>query len=214
VQLVHWLRLVTRGFCLFQLLFYLSWAEWLYLDPANWRYTALAMDSLALLLILAGLWSQLHPALFHQVTLAPLPALGEPEPEPKYGRNRLSQTQLHEHLAALEQYMAQHQPFLDPELRLQGRAGLTAWTPHLLSQVINEGHGCNYFEYINRQRVRHAQALLLADERSRSNLLTIALASGFNSKATFNRSFRQVTGMTPSQFLARREGGPGLHIPH
>jgi AraC-like DNA-binding protein len=205
VQLVHWLRLVTRGLCLFQLLFYLSWAEWLYADPVDWHYTALAMGCLALLLILAGLWSQLHPALFQQATLAPLPVLSQPPPEPKYGKNRLDGAPLVGHMSALEHCMRERQPYLDPELRLSGLAELAGINAHLLSQVINEGHGCNYFEYINRQRVAHAQALLQAAANGRANLLDVALASGFNSKATFNRSFRLVTGMTPSAYLAHCE---------
>lgn len=204
VHVVRWLKMVTRGFCLFQLLLYLSWAEWLYAAPSAWQYPNLTMCALALLLVLAGLWSQLQTTLFQE---SALPVLAELVPAPRYGRARLDPAQLAACQANLERCMREAQPWLDPELRLQGLAELVGMAPHLLSQVINEGFGCNYFEYINRERVTHAQHLLRKEGDERPNILAIALASGFNSKATFNRSFRQVAGMTPSDYLLRHAAG-------
>lgn len=206
VQLVRWLQLVIRGFCLFQLLFYLSWVEWLYFVPEHWHYTRLTMGALAGLLVLAGSWSQLHPELFRRAALAPLPLLSGVTPEPRQGRARLEPAQLAECMAALERCMREQRPYLDPELRLHKLAGLVQWPAHLLSQVLNEGMGCNFFEYVNRKRVAHAQAQLRAAAGTRPNLLEVALAAGFNSKATFNRSFRQATGTTPSAYLAETDG--------
>lgn len=204
VHVVRWLKLVTRGFCLFQLLLYLSWAEWLYIDPSAWQYLRLTMSALALLLVVAGLWSHLQPELFQHTAL---PLLADLAPAPRYGRARLEPEQLAACKESLERCTRERQPWLDPELRLHGLAELVGLPPHLLSQVINEGFGCNYFEYINRERVTHAQQLLREDAGGRPNMLAIALASGFNSKATFNRSFRQVSGMSPSDYLARHASG-------
>jgi transcriptional regulator GlxA family with amidase domain len=46
-------------------------------------------------------------------------------------------------------------------------------------------------------RVEHAKCLITEDSLS---LLDVASAAGFNSKATFNRVFRDIAGQTPSQF--------------
>lgn len=224
VQIVQWLKVISGGFCLFQIAFYLAWAEWLYLHPEQWHYSYIAMYSLALMLVLIGLWGQLRPELFFKTTLADLPPLTphlaphstphftqqSAPPEERYAKTRLEPAQLSELTLQLEAHMQSVRPFLDAELRLTTLAEQLAMTPHLLSQVINTGMQCNYFEYINRWRVRFAQSLLdaLPDKENASpkpNLLKIALAAGFNSKATFNRSFRQETGLSPSDYLAKRK---------
>ena len=44
---------------------------------------------------------------------------------------------------------------------------------------------------------------MLKDEllaSTKSNVLEVALDSGFNSESTFNRVFREMTGQTPAQF--------------
>jgi AraC-like DNA-binding protein len=42
---------------------------------------------------------------------------------------------------------------------------------------------------------------LKAGEQKTQTLLGIAYDSGFNSKATFNRAFKKVTGLSPKQWL-------------
>ena len=44
------------------------------------------------------------------------------------------------------------------------------------------------------------------DGDTKSNLLEIALACGFRSKATFNRICKQHTGVTPTQYHASTAG--------
>jgi len=40
----------------------------------------------------------------------------------------------------------------------------------------------------------------ISSDRSRRTFLELALSAGFNSKSSFNRVFREMTGMTPSQY--------------
>lgn len=102
----------------------------------------------------------------------------------------------------LLEHMAQQQPFLDPEITLNDLAEQLRIPPGQLSRIINQGFSCNFSEFINRYRVAHVQQLLLQGEAQQFTLLAIALNSGFNSKATFNRVFKKMTGKTPGDFLA------------
>jgi AraC-like DNA-binding protein len=101
--------------------------------------------------------------------------------------------------------MGREQPYLDGELRLSQLAESLDMPAHHLSQVINVTRQQTFFDFINRHRINHAESLLI-DPNSASNMLEIALASGFNSKASFNRIFKKETGMTPSAFQKRESG--------
>ena len=69
-----------------------------------------------------------------------------------------------------------------------------------LSFLINQYSGKNFFNFINEYRVKKAQELLTDNNFSHLSFLGIAFESGFNSKATFNASFKKITGKTPSQY--------------
>lgn len=70
-----------------------------------------------------------------------------------------------------------------------------------LSRGINEGLGLNFNELINRMRAEEV-ARRIGVEAS-PNFLELALEAGFSSKATFNRAFRAVHGMSPSDYRER-----------
>jgi AraC-like DNA-binding protein len=86
----------------------------------------------------------------------------------------------------------------DPELTLANLARRVGTNTSDLSRTINEGLGMNFNEFINRERVASVKQTLA--ERSEKNLLDVALAAGFSSKASFNRSFKLYAGMTPTEF--------------
>lgn len=87
----------------------------------------------------------------------------------------------------------------DPDLTLASLASELAMTPAHLSRVINVGLGQNFNEAINRMRIAHACARL-ADPAELRDILAIAFDAGFNSKASFNRRFKEYTGTTPTDF--------------
>ncbi|HZW77050.1 MAG TPA: helix-turn-helix domain-containing protein [Flavobacteriaceae bacterium] len=134
-----------------------------------------------------------HPPA-HQKTLS------NAEEPVKYATSRLEGEELNSCFLMVERFMDAQKPFLDPDLTLPALAdGLNVSTHHL-SQVINEKHGSNFFDYINRYRVEEVKRKIQMEQYQNYSLLGIALESGFNSKSSFNRVFKQVTGITPSQF--------------
>jgi AraC-like DNA-binding protein len=72
--------------------------------------------------------------------------------------------------------------------------------PKYAMTVFKKSTGMTLNDYTNLMRLSYAQALLMRDEES---VLTIAMESGFGSLSAFNKSFRKVAGMSPSDF--RRE---------
>lgn len=95
--------------------------------------------------------------------------------------------------------METRKPYLDSELNLIRLAEMLSVSTHHLSYVINTGFEKNFFQYVNEFRVEQAKKLL-KETNSKLSILGIAYESGFNSKTSFNTTFKKLTGQTPSEF--------------
>jgi len=118
----------------------------------------------------------------------------------KYGTSRLQGTELQKCYRQIERYMEIKKPYLDPDLTLLKFAESLGVPTHHLSQVINEMHGSNFFDFINKFRVEEVKRKIQDPAFKSYSLLGIAMESGFNSKSAFNRVFKNLTGTTPSSF--------------
>lgn len=98
-------------------------------------------------------------------------------------------------------YMAHERPYLEPDLSLIDLARRLKTNASILSPVINAGTGKNFNDFVNQYRVDAFKRQALDPANSHLSLLGIALECGFNSKATFNRAFRKLTGQSPREFV-------------
>ncbi|MEO0365906.1 MAG: helix-turn-helix domain-containing protein [Pseudomonadota bacterium] len=90
----------------------------------------------------------------------------------------------------------------DAGLTIRGLARHLATNESTLSSAINAVPDLNFNAFINRLRLEEVCEQLLDPGDPRS-VLEIALDGGFGSKATFNRTFKDQIGMTPSQWKRR-----------
>lgn len=88
----------------------------------------------------------------------------------------------------------------DPDLTLATLAAKLNIPPHELSRVINMGLEKNFSDFINELRVRDIVQKLQEPAYEQLTLLGIAYEAGFNSKTTFNRVFKEMTGKTPVEY--------------
>jgi AraC-like DNA-binding protein len=90
--------------------------------------------------------------------------------------------------------------FQDPELSLDKLATLLDTNNKYLSQIINESFNKSFISYVHDYRIKEAMKLLADKAYSQYTIETVAEMVGFNSKSAFNRSFKRITGLTPSFF--------------
>lgn len=100
----------------------------------------------------------------------------------------------------LEQLFKIDKLFEDDELSLEKLSARLSVKRHQLSELLNTRFSSSFYDYVNRHRVREAERLILADPQKR--ILDISLAVGFNTKSTFNKEFKRLTGRTPSDARA------------
>lgn len=105
-----------------------------------------------------------------------------------------------EHVERIRRAMDVDKLYLNPTLTLTELAQHVALNPKVVSQVVNAGIGKSFNDFVNGYRVGEVKQRLRTNDMARLTLLGIALESGFNSKTTFNRIFRQHTGQSPSEF--------------
>ena len=120
----------------------------------------------------------------------------------KYEKSRLDESEAGRITDLLEAYMSRESPWLQSELSIADVAREIGVSRHQLTQAINERLGMNFNAYINGYRIRHVVGEMekRSGDSSRRTFLELALNAGFNSKSSFNRIFRDVTGMSPSQY--------------
>jgi AraC-like DNA-binding protein len=128
-----------------------------------------------------------------------------PTAPPRYAGKQLSTADRTVFLARLAACMEHEQPYRNGELMLDDLAAQVAMTPHELSQLINEGAGANFADYLNRHRVEALKRALRDPAQAGGSILDLALASGFNSKSAMNRAFKKHTGMTPGEFRSQAD---------
>jgi len=105
----------------------------------------------------------------------------------------------------IEMVMRQERLYLLPDLSLgQLAAALETHSTHL-SNVINAAFGKNFNDYVNTFRVNTFQQKVHDPALQHLTLLAIAFECGFNSKSTFNRAVKRVTGLQPSDLIRQSE---------
>lgn len=67
-----------------------------------------------------------------------------------------------------------------------------------LSQYINQKHGCNFSEWINRMRVEDAKAMI--GENPDITIEEVAITLGFSSGSYFSKIFTKAAGISPGSF--------------
>lgn len=118
----------------------------------------------------------------------------------RYERSSLTPENAALHKTRLLELMEREKPFLDPEITLPKLAQALEIPVAHLSRVINDLLGRNFWEFINHYRVEDTKRRLAMPEAGREKLITVALDCGFNSVATFNRVFKELAGLTPSDY--------------
>ncbi|MBR2292030.1 MAG: helix-turn-helix transcriptional regulator [Prevotella sp.] len=94
--------------------------------------------------------------------------------------------------------MTEERLFTDPDLNRDDVARRLGTNGNYIADAIREAtDGQTFMQFVNRYRLRHASQQLSATDVP---IEQIALDAGFNNRRTFNRVFREVFQMSPSDF--------------
>lgn len=88
------------------------------------------------------------------------------------------------------------------KLTLEACAEHMGFNPSYLSRYFHQHMGLTFQDYVKKLRINHAQFLLCNHDLS---IGEAAFGAGFGDVKTFNKLFKQETGMTPTQYRATLE---------
>lgn len=119
---------------------------------------------------------------------------------PKVGAETTEEDEkLKELFEKIEHLMNSKALYRDANLTLKSLSKLLVTNVTYVSKAINNHSNSNFNSYVNHYRVNAAQNLL-NDDQNELSMKDIGEYCGFNSYSTFNRIFKQETGLTPSQY--------------
>lgn len=102
----------------------------------------------------------------------------------------------------LNEIMQTEKLFLNPSLSLNVLVEKTGISQKTISASLNQYVGKSFNEYVNEFRVEEVKSKMQDPKYNHLSITGIALESGFNSQATFQRSFKSITTLTPKAFQA------------
>ncbi|SHL25026.1 helix-turn-helix domain-containing protein [Flavobacterium xanthum] len=123
-----------------------------------------------------------------------------PEVEEKTESKDVQVDAISSQISKLKQYMAEKEPFLDPSLTIQELANQIDIPVRELSVLINHHMDQHFFDFVNEYRIQKAMGILKDQSRSQLTVLEILYEVGFNSKSSFNTSFKKYTKLTPTSY--------------
>ena len=97
----------------------------------------------------------------------------------------------------LTAHIKESKPYLSHDLTIRKLSQQVDIPPHVLSWLINKHFQQSFVEFINSYRIEEAKHLL---NQSTIKILAVALESGFSNKTSFNRTFKKLVGMAPSEY--------------
>ncbi|MEZ5105627.1 MAG: helix-turn-helix domain-containing protein [Draconibacterium sp.] len=120
--------------------------------------------------------------------------------ESKYDRSAMSKDEIEKIRKLIFNYLKERKPYLNSEYNLQMMVTDLNISRQKLSQVINLGEQKNFYQLINEFRIEEVKTRMTTPGFEHYTLLGIAFECGFNSKTSFNRIFKEITGLTPSEY--------------
>ena len=91
--------------------------------------------------------------------------------------------------------------YLDPEISLQDLAMKLEVAKYKLSKIIKDEGYDNFYDFINHFRIEKSKKLL-SEIPDNHVIESVVTESGFKSRSTFYRVFKESTGVTPKEFIS------------
>jgi hypothetical protein len=106
----------------------------------------------------------------------------------------------------LENHLVANSPYRKTGYTISDLSNEVAIPSYLLSAFINQEYGKNFNELINEYRVGYFLELVKQpNANSQYKLEALGKEAGFNTRASFIRAVKKKTGLTPSDFVTKKD---------
>lgn len=193
---LRWLQILTAGMGVIWLLIFFSY-----------RNGSITFVGVVLFVFLIGYFGIRQVKIFTEEKELPEEAKKE-----KYSKSGLTEETSERLYKELLNLMLEECMYRKSDLSINDLAVKLNVHPNYLSQIINEKEEKNFYEFVNHYRVEEFRKLISDPKNQNLTLLSLAFDCGFNSKSSFNRHFKKITGQTPSQYYINLKKGNSTAI--
>ncbi len=122
----------------------------------------------------------------------------------KQGENELDIENIDGKFEAIEDFVKSQQPYLTGQYTIRALSEEVNISQNEISQIIIQKANIYYCEYMNKYRVETLKRKLDDESNDRFTIFSLAMDCGFASKTSYNRIFKNHTGITPSDYRAQQ----------
>jgi AraC-like DNA-binding protein len=101
----------------------------------------------------------------------------------------------------LERLMSKDKIYRQNDLTLLSLSSRMNEKPNDLSWLLNESYTTSFYDFVNQYRVKEFLQKVENNEHKTTTIIGLAMDCGFNSKSTFNKTFKKLMNQTPSEFI-------------
>jgi AraC-like DNA-binding protein len=191
-SLFTWLRQFIRIFLVFQLIWLLYLIPYVIptttdfmLQTFNWYPVYIPLTFLIYWLGIKGLIVTYRNKLRNKISAS---------------STLLQPANIQETVTNLKKAMETDRVFLNPNLNLDILSQHSGIPSKTISSILNQHLQKSFNEFVNGYRVEEVKRRLQEAPQSNLTILGTALESGFNSKASFQRIFKEMTGISPGEY--------------
>ncbi len=118
----------------------------------------------------------------------------------KYQNSSLSPEDRDAYAERILQYMEEQKPYLDEDLKQSDLAEALNMNIPQISEVLNVCFQKNFNNFLNLYRINEVKKLMNNPNYEEYKIVAIGYEAGFKSKTSFNRAFKNLVGLTPSEY--------------
>ncbi|MDH6343074.1 ligand-binding sensor domain-containing protein/AraC-like DNA-binding protein [Parabacteroides sp. PFB2-12] len=157
----------------------------------QWSLAALAALFIILLLLWIWYWRRLK-RLINKANKKIKNKISKPEPDNK---------DYTEQYQALLTLMEEKKRYLDPELKMSHLTAELKCSNKELTLIFRDAVQKSFADFVNEYRVNEFIKKINAGEQEKYTIVALAQQCGFNSRSSFFRIFKNVTGQTPQEYM-------------
>ncbi len=185
-----WLNQFVRAFIVFQAIWLIYLVPYIIPKYTDWMLNTFDWYPIYIPMVVLVYWLGIKGYIVSQQQIA----------TGKKGAVTLDPALVQQVIDALRKAMEQDKIFLHPTLSLANVSAATGFPQKTISAVLNQHVNQTFNEYVNGYRIKAFTEKIASAEMNHLTIAGIAMECGFNSQATFQRSFKDSTGKSPSEF--------------
>ena len=109
--------------------------------------------------------------------------------------------ELKEVFTSINNHISMNKSYLNPSMNLKMFASEIQLPERMISKAINKIENKNFNNYVNYYRIEEFKDKIASDYHKKYSISAIANEVGFNSRASFYKNFKEIVGVSPSEYV-------------